>query len=38
MLLSDREDEMSGNTLWILAALFMAGVFVFGLYMSRRKT
>ncbi len=29
---------MSGNTLWILAALFMAGVFVFGLYMSRRKT
>jgi hypothetical protein len=28
---------MSGNTLWILATAFMAGLFCYGIYLSHKE-
>ncbi len=29
---------MSGNGLWILAAAFMAAIFLYGLYLTRKRS
>jgi len=29
---------MSGTALWILAAVFMAGLYLFGLYLTRKHS